>query len=69
MKTILSITLGLALATPILALADWNDSSGGIMGYGGGMGSFGFFMMTGGIIWTIVGILATVWLWQQINKK
>lgn len=71
MKTITGVALGLTLATPILAFADWSNYGGGygMMGYGGGMNGFGFFMVAGGIIWTIVGILVAVWLWQQINKK
>ena len=58
----------------MLASAAWGnygDGYGmyGMMGYGGGMGGFGFFMVFGGIVWTVVGVLAGVWLWQQINKK
>lgn len=71
MKTILSVVLGLAISAPSLALANWgNYGEGyGMMGYGAGMGGFGFFMAFGGIVWTVVGVLAGVWLWQQINKK
>lgn len=74
MKTILRAAIGLAVATPMLASAAWGnygDGYGmyGMMGYGGGMGGFGFFMVFGGIVWTVVGVLAGVWLWQQINKK
>lgn len=71
MKTIFGMTLGLAALVPTLALADWGNYGGGygMMGYGGDMGGFGFFMTAGGIVWTVVGILAAVWLWQQINKK
>lgn len=73
MKTILGATLGVAIATPSLAFACLNGEGYrlgyGMMGYGSGMGGFGFFMAFGGIVWTVVGILAGVWLWQQINKK
>ena len=71
MKTILRVALGITAITPFVALADWGNYGGGygMMGYGGGMGGFGFFMAAGGIVWTVVGILAAVWLWQQINKK
>jgi len=71
MKTILRAVLGLAVAMPAIALANWggSDIGYGMMGYGSGMGGFGFFMAAGGIVWTVVGILAAVWLWQQINKK
>lgn len=39
-------------------------------GVGGGMmQSFGWFAGLTWIVWLIVGILAAVWLWQQITKK
>jgi hypothetical protein len=71
MKTILVAAFGVALTLPIFALAGFgNYGEGyGMMGYGTNMGGFGFFMAAGGIVWTIVGILAAVWLWQQINRK
>lgn len=75
MKTILGATLGLAGAAPMLASAAWGnygDGYGmyGMTGYGGAItGGFGFFMVAGCLAWTVVGILAAVWLWQQINKK
>lgn len=70
MKTIIYTTLSLAVLTPALANAYFEDlgryDGYGMMGYGGGMGTF---MVAGGLVWTIVGILACVWLWQNINKK
>lgn len=56
----------------MVALANFGGYSDGygMMGYGVGMmGGFGFFMVAGGLVWTIVGVLACVWLWQNINKK
>ena len=57
MKTITYTVLGIAILTPSLAsacLSDWGFDSGyGMMGYGGGAGAF---MVTGGIVWTVVGI-------------
>lgn len=72
MKIILGTVLGLIISTPSIVLAlepIYRGGSYGMMGYGGGMGGFGFFMAFGGIVWTVVGVLAGVWLWQQINKK
>ena len=69
MKKITYTILGLAVLTPSLAsacLSDWGLGGGyGMMGYGGGSA----FMVIGGIVWTVVGILAGVWLWQNINRK
>ncbi|MEK7148373.1 MAG: hypothetical protein AAB770_00480 [Patescibacteria group bacterium] len=56
-------TLALAILAPALASADGGT---GMMGYGGGMETF---MFTSSIVWTVVGILAAVWLWQNISKK
>jgi len=70
MKTITYTILSLAILTPVFASACFENFGGGygMMGgyYGGGMGTF---MVAGGLVWTIVGILAGVWLWQNINKK
>lgn len=68
MKKITYTILSLAVLMPTIASACIFDRSGGygMMGYGGGAGAF---MVTGGIVWTIVGILAGVWLWQNINKR
>lgn len=70
MKTIAYTVLGLMAVLPTVSSACfWNDAgvrSYGMMGYGGGAG---FFMVAGGIVWLVVGILAGVWLWQNINKK
>lgn len=71
MKKITYAVIGLAVLVPAIASAclfDWGATSGGygMMGYGGGGGTF---MVLGGIVWTVVGILAGVWLWQNINKK
>ncbi|MFZ2303803.1 MAG: hypothetical protein WAV98_03390 [Minisyncoccia bacterium] len=69
MKKITYTVLGLAVLMPSIAsacLSDWGSGGGyGMMGYGGG----GVFMVIGAIVWTIVGILAGIWLWQNINKK
>lgn len=70
MKTFVFTISGLAILLPSFASAcvsSWGINGGnGMMGYGGGMG---VFMFAGGIIWTVVGVLAGVWLWQHINKK
>ena len=71
MKKITYTILGFAILTPALAsacLSNWGFDGYGMMGYGGGRG-METFMVMGGIVWTIVGILAGVWLWQNINKK
>lgn len=69
MKNIAYIALLSVLVSPIFASACIWDIDGigyyGMMGYGGS----GFFMVMGGIVWLVVGILAGVWLWQNINKK
>ncbi len=72
MKTIISTTFGIVATVPALALANFGSYGDGygMMGYGSGMmGGFGFFVVAGGLVWTIVGVLACVWLWQNINKK
>ncbi len=70
MKTITYAILGITAVSPFVAsaCADEVFSRGmyGMMGYGGGAG---FFMVAGGLVWVGVGILACVWLWQNINKK
>ncbi|OHA84397.1 MAG: hypothetical protein A2937_01505 [Candidatus Yonathbacteria bacterium RIFCSPLOWO2_01_FULL_47_33b] len=71
MKTIFSIVIGLAVMTPTLASACFSNGGFeryGMMGYGYGGGAH-VFMVAGGLVWIVVGILAGVWLWQQINKK
>lgn len=50
-----------ALLTPFAAFADF-----GMMGSGMGGGWYGGLTW---IVWTAVGVLAAVWLWQQISKK
>ncbi|OIP64743.1 MAG: hypothetical protein COV32_03205 [Candidatus Yonathbacteria bacterium CG10_big_fil_rev_8_21_14_0_10_43_136] len=69
MKKFTFTVLGLAALTPSLAsacISDWGLGGGyGMMGYGSGS----VFMVIGGIVWTVVGILAGVWLWQNINRK
>lgn len=70
MKKITYAFIGFMVLAPSIASAclfDWGygNSSYGMMGYGGGSA----FMVVGGIVWTIVGILAGVWLWQNINRK
>lgn len=68
MKTITYTVLGFAILVPTFASACFEDFGYGygMMGYGGGAGTF---MVAGGLVWTVVGILACVWLWQNINKK
>lgn len=69
MKTIATAVVGIALSAPLLASAYWGDGYG-MMGYGYGMmDGVGFLGGFGCIVWTIVGILAAIWLWQNINKK
>lgn len=67
MKTITYTALGFVALMPAIVSACIGDLDRGygIMGYGGGA----TFMVMGGLIWTVVGILAGVWLWQNINKK
>lgn len=70
MKTITYTIFGITAVSPFIASAcieSFGGHSGyGMMGYGGGAG---FFMVAGGLVWVGVGILACVWLWQNINKK
>lgn len=70
MKKIIYSILGIAVLSPSITSACIEDFGVryGMMGgyYGGG---FSTFMVMGGIVWTVVGILAGVWLWQNINKK
>lgn len=68
MKTIIYSVLGFYILAPAVTSACISDLGFeyGMMGYGGGAETF---MITGGIVWTIVGILASVWLWKNINKK
>lgn len=69
MKTTTYTILGLALVSPFIANACFYDLDVigyGMMGYGRGMN---FFMVAGGLTWTVVGVLAGVWLWKSINKK
>ncbi len=65
MKIIFTITIGLASMIPFVASA---GDIGGIDGYSiidYGRG----FMLMAGAVWLAVGVLAIIWLWQQINKK
>lgn len=70
MKKIIYAILGVAVLFPSITSAYIEDLGVryGMMGgyYGGGAGTF---IIMGGIVWIIVGILAGVWLWQNINKK
>ncbi|PIT89146.1 MAG: hypothetical protein COU27_01865 [Candidatus Levybacteria bacterium CG10_big_fil_rev_8_21_14_0_10_36_7] len=67
MKKIL--LLSSILLTPALAFADiWGEGFEGCGGWGGGMMMSGFYGLPS-IIWSIVGVLAIVWLWNQISKK
>lgn len=70
MKKIIYSILGIAVLSPSIASAcieDFGVRYGMMSGYYGG--GFSTFMVMGGIVWTVVGILAGVWLWQNINKK
>lgn len=40
----------------------------GMMG-GGGYGGVGILSVMMWSVWLVVGILAAVWLWRNINKK
>lgn len=53
---------------PFTAFANGADGATwtGMMYWGGGMGVWGPLTM---LVWLVVGILAAVWLWQQITKK
>lgn len=70
MKTILLMILGLTVLLPSLAgacMTNWGAYGGyGMMGHGFGTS---ILLVAGGLVWTLVGILAMVWLWQHINKK
>ncbi len=48
----------------MIASANMGDGYGYEM-----MSSLGGFMILTWLVWFIVGILAAVWLWQQISKK
>lgn len=63
MKTLIGMFLGLGFFTPIFAHA--------YMGYGYGMmdSNVSGFMILTWAVWFTVGVLAIVWLWQQITKK
>ncbi len=66
MKKTFSIATVLALVAPFVASANMLGGDGygyGMMGFGGG------FMLITWAVWLIVGILAAIWLWKQINKK
>jgi len=69
MKKILYGLLGLTLTAPSIASAQYGYGYNMMGNQGNMMGGFGTFMAVGGIVWTIVGILAIVWLWQHIDKK
>lgn len=43
----------------------WGSMMGGWSGFGG----FGLLATLTWLVWLTVGILAAIWLWQQINKK
>lgn len=70
MKTLTYAILGATVLIPGIALACFEDFGVryGMMG-GHYSGGFSTFMVMGGIVWIIVGILAGVWLWQNINRK
>lgn len=59
---------------PVLALAQVEPAAYNpemmTGGYGGGSvwSVFGWLMLLGMLVWTVVGILAAVWLWKNISK-
>lgn len=56
-----------------LALPVFVSAHNEMMNWGGGFniwtGAWVWLIFLSIIIWVIVGILAAVWLWQQIKKK
>ena len=69
MKTIIYTFLGAMLTVPAFAnacMTEFSRGGYGMMGHSGGMS---VFMVAGAMVWTVVGILVAVWLWQHINKK
>lgn len=70
MKTITYTLLGFIATGPLLASAQgYNFGGYGMMGYERGGEGVMFLLAACTIVWTIVGILAGVWLWQHVNKK
>ena len=66
MKKISFLAKLAVLALPFSVFADGY----GMMDWGYGMmGGFGYLAGLTWIVWTLVGIFAAIWLWQQINKK
>lgn len=57
--------IGAVLTLPMIASA--NPYGYGMMGYGS-VGTIGFFAIVTWLVWTAVGILAAMWLWQQVKK-
>ncbi len=70
MKILTYISFGVILGLPTVSFANgveyghMMDWSGGMMG-----GTWGVLGLITWVVWLIVGILAVVWLFQQINKK
>lgn len=69
MRKIFNLLKFSLLVIPFFALADGDGMMMDGWGMGWGMGAGGWFFGITWIVWLIVGILAAVWLWQQINKK
>jgi hypothetical protein len=72
MKALISGVLGLILVTPFIAsacigLVDNTREEYDMMGYGGN--TFCFFGTAIHLLLIVIGVLTTVWLWKQINKK
>lgn len=74
----LAIIFPSLVSLPVLAHADGADTGEMMSGsWGNMMNMMGMGNMTGGswlvsllyLVWLIVGILAIIWLWQQITKK
>lgn len=66
MKKISFLAKLAVLALPLSAFADGYGMMDGGYGMAGG---FGYLAGLTWIVWTLVGIFAAIWLWQQINKK
>lgn len=71
MKKILYTLSGLLLAVPAIASAQYGYGYGNnMMGYQNhAVEWIGSLFVICIVVWTVVGVLAAVWLWQHISKK